>query len=404
MKKHLTALFIAMFALIACLTGTPFTVRVSAATPAAAKKKVTLYTDSPKYMIELKNVKSGAKITYKTSDESVVTVKKGKVTPVGVGKATVTVKIKQKKTYTIKITFTVKESIKEEEPALDAEDYDADVIDKLNRISLFDNELAIKKALEDDDASALNESTKMLYDRVISLAKQLKGKTEYDTVKNIHDYIVLNTQYPSSYSGDGVHSLNYALNKGVCVCDGYSKAFYFLCKANGIEAVIMNGQTTNAAYGEAHAWNKVKINGKWYSLDVTWDDPIGNASDKVKYNYFLIKDSDLKTDHSWDDTGVPDAVSDDLGTIYEMYKDYPKYEKNTDAIKYIKKQISRYVSEKKKGTELVLNVLVRDDYKEFIETLKAILNDCYTNYKCGYNYSGESAGFYGMKYYIKIYY
>ena len=43
--------------------------------------------------------------------------------------------------------------------------------------------------------------------------------------------------------------------------------------------------------GEAHAWNIVKVDGQWYHLDTTWNDPVfsasaGDMSDYVSYKYF----------------------------------------------------------------------------------------------------------------------
>ena len=39
--------------------------------------------------------------------------------------------------------------------------------------------------------------------------------------------------------------------------------------------------------GKDHAWNMVKLKGKWYFVDVTWDDSFGG------YKYFLKGTSDF---------------------------------------------------------------------------------------------------------------
>ena len=48
---------------------------------------------------------------------------------------------------------------------------------------------------------------------------------------------------------------------------------------------LYNGET------ESHAWNYVQLDGKWYAIDVTWDDPIiignGYVSESTKYKHFL---------------------------------------------------------------------------------------------------------------------
>lgn len=36
-----------------------------------------------------------------------------------------------------------------------------------------------------------------------------------------------------------------------------------------------------------HAWNRVKVDGVWYYIDCTWDDPVGGGAEN--YQYFLSK-------------------------------------------------------------------------------------------------------------------
>ena len=56
---------------------------------------------------------------------------------------------------------------------------------------------------------------------------------------------------------------------------------------------------------ENHIWNLVNIDGVWYHLDMTWDDPV--ASDGNQYlihNFFLISKNELynldKVEHNFD--------------------------------------------------------------------------------------------------------
>ena len=416
MKKRLFSVlaFFAVVVLQVLLSGA-FTYNAEAAAkPAVAKKKVTMYTDSGKYTIELKNVKDNAKITYSSSDKSVVTVKKGVVTAVGEGKATVKVKVKQnKKTYKLKITFTVKKASKSDNDSnsgnnngkSDADtDYSADAVKKSTENSLFGNERSINNALDSGNTDKLSKDEKALYDKVKKLAKELKGKKEYDTVKNIHDYLVNNIVYPSSWSGTGVHTLNYALNEGVCVCDGYAKAFYFLCKANGIEAFIVGGTASDDRGSESHAWNKVKIDGKWYTIDVTWDDPRSASGETLTYDYFLVTDKDISRSHTWDDTGLPDAYSEDLGIVYVTYKDTKKIEKQEEATEYFKKQAKEFLDKKERGSKLELDFLVISGNEDYMYSLIDIVQSYYASYRCGYSYNFESAGFYGILCQIKLNY
>lgn len=57
------------------------------------------------------------------------------------------------------------------------------------------------------------------------------------------------------------------------VCEGYSNLFQALCSASDISCEVVTGQTKDTR-GKipriGHAWNVVKVNGKWYPMDVTW--------------------------------------------------------------------------------------------------------------------------------------
>lgn len=115
---------------------------------------------------------------------------------------------------------------------------------------------------------------------------------EYDKVKAIHDYLINFNTYQET--GSRSHDAISALVDGKSVCDGYAKAFKLLCYLNGIDCVRVCG----SAGGGNHAWNKVKVNGAWYNIDVTWDDPVSSRP-VLRYDYFLISDSALSKDHHW---------------------------------------------------------------------------------------------------------
>ncbi len=395
MKKKLISALVAVVMLLTMFPGT-FSVRVNAAAkPASVKKKVTLYTDSPKYKIELKNVEDNAKIIYKSSDKSVITVKKGKVTPKGVGTAKVTVKVKQNdKTYKVKITFTVEEPV--------VEDYSEEAVSKSNLASLYKVERDVYSAILSGKTDDLSKDAKLLYDSVFEIAAELKGKTEYVTVKNIHDYLVLNMAY--TYGGNEVHMLDYALSTGRCVCDGYAKAFFFLCKACGLDTILIDGTAWSSSGSELHAWNKVKIDGKWYSIDVTWDDPVPDEPGTVRYDYFLVTDADLSNDHKWEDEGIPDAVSDDLGIIYQQYKDYEKYDDARSAYDYIYNTLVAFAKEKKRGSSITLKLLVKGAGDSLANSCASLLGNLHDTYGCGYSYEFEGAGFYGLRINITLNY
>ena len=70
----------------------------------------------------------------------------------------------------------------------------------------------------------------------------------------------------------------------------------------GIPCVLVIGKGTNSkGETENHAWNYVSLNGVWYAIDTTWDDPVveggGKSSQRSKYKYFLKGSNTFNKDH-----------------------------------------------------------------------------------------------------------
>ena len=135
---------------------------------------------------------------------------------------------------------------------------------------------------------ALDEEAKRVVASVIK-----NGMNDKDKVRAINDYIVTTAAY--NYDAVTVSSFGYVdsvfsnswspygiLLDKLAVCVGYADAFKLLADYAGLEAVEVLG-TSN---GTGHAWNKVKIDGQWKMIDVTWND----MGDKSGDEYFLITD------------------------------------------------------------------------------------------------------------------
>lgn len=121
---------------------------------------------------------------------------------------------------------------------------------------------------------------------------QVNEKDDYQKIKMIHDYLIDSIEYENDLTQKHVYDIYGALINRRCVCEGYAKAFQYLMNELGIENIIVIGTGTNSKNEtENHAWNYVKLEGQWYAVDVTWDDPIitggGKLTNKSKYEYFL---------------------------------------------------------------------------------------------------------------------
>ncbi|HWI48073.1 MAG TPA: transglutaminase domain-containing protein [Rummeliibacillus sp.] len=146
-----------------------------------------------------------------------------------------------------------------------------------------------------------------------------KKMSDLDKVKAIHDYLVLNVEYDyKNYLNNTVPDDSYqvygALINKKAVCDGYSNSMQLLLKKAGIQSFYVTG----TANGEDHSWNLVKINGKYYYVDTTWDDPVPNKKGVVNYNYFLLTNKELEKDHYWTQSNYSTATSETYNYFHNM--------------------------------------------------------------------------------------
>lgn len=131
---------------------------------------------------------------------------------------------------------------------------------------------------------------------------------DYEKVLRLHDWIIEHTRYDSVSPDDDDNHMAYgALVQGSCVCQGYAEAFLLMAQAAGLEVHYVTGDAVNSAgEQESHAWNAVKVQGEWYMIDLTWDDPLtSDGSDILRYDYFLISADQLAQDHTWDRSAFP---------------------------------------------------------------------------------------------------
>ncbi|HOV40675.1 MAG TPA: transglutaminase domain-containing protein [Oscillospiraceae bacterium] len=152
--------------------------------------------------------------------------------------------------------------------------------------------------------SRMNEQTEEAANRII--AGITPTMTAFDIVKYFHDTIIKNCTYDANVEfGSTAYG---ALVNGRALCQGYSHAMALLCNKVGIENAFVTGYAK-----EDHMWNMVKLNGVWYNIDVTWDDPDKAAyPDLVFYDYFNVTNSDLSARQIYSGyVPLPDAFATD---------------------------------------------------------------------------------------------
>lgn len=128
--------------------------------------------------------------------------------------------------------------------------------------------------------------------KVVSLIDS--SMSEYEKEKAVHDYLAANCTYKNGVDGasDGwqYFSAYGAIVEGEAVCEGYSKAFEVLLSMVGIESHVIRGVGNDIK----HMWNVVKLNNRWYHVDVTWND----TDNKGFYEYFNVSSEYILKNHS----------------------------------------------------------------------------------------------------------
>ena len=228
-----------------------------------------------------------------------------------------------------------KELQKDYQSAIEALIYENPDIFYLNPQNMYINIETITKLMGVKYNVYINKGTKINYlaegfyskedvDRCQKEIEQIKDeivlrigqKSDYEKIKLVHDYLVESIEYDKTVSGEHIYNIYGALISKKCVCEGYAKAFQYLMNEVGIDNTIVIGTGTNSNNEtENHAWNYVKLDGNWYAIDVTWDDPIviggGKLSPESKHRYFLKGNQTISKNHT------PSGQFTEEGQIFE---------------------------------------------------------------------------------------
>ncbi len=126
----------------------------------------------------------------------------------------------------------------------------------------------------------------------------------------LHDELALNGSY--LLSGE----IYEFMVEGKGKCYGYSEVYSYLLAQAGINSEIVESEDM------FHQWNKVEIDGVYYHVDVTWDDPTPDLPGFVHHNYFLLSDEAIQ--------------NDDLNPHYGYATDFPSRDTRYDNMRYHK--------------------------------------------------------------------
>ena len=144
--------------------------------------------------------------------------------------------------------------------------------------------------------SKIKEHRQAMEARVKKLANQVAKLDEKGKELFIHDFIVNNVRY-DKLKKEYSHEIIGALGNGVAVCEGIAKAVKVLCDELNIWCVIaLSEANPDKGIKYRHAWNVIKIGGKYYHLDATFDNTL-SKDDTVRYDYVNLADKQIFRDH-----------------------------------------------------------------------------------------------------------
>lgn len=181
----------------------------------------------------------------------------------------------------------------------------------------------IVRAVKARDMSILTEpKDQAIYKAAVAVIDSVitEDMTDVEKEKAVHDYLCINMDYDipavdDESKADPDADNPYGMLVGhYGICSGYASTFKLFMDCFDIECIIVEGKANGLE--EDHAWNKIHIDGKWYNVDVTWDDPVyydeqGNVvteSWDENYQFFNCLDNVLEaTEHYWNHDLYPES-------------------------------------------------------------------------------------------------
>lgn len=160
----------------------------------------------------------------------------------------------------------------------------------------------------------------MVSDYNAAIAKALEGInpswSDLEKALYLNDYLASNCEYDTTFSKYSAYD---ALVEGKAVCQGYSLAYTELLSYVGIPCKVVGSDSLD------HAWNMVFVNGHYYYVDVTWNDPVGNYCGRSGHKYFLKSEDFFRSQEGGhlaaDDWYIDDdwKISDANDNFYDNY-------------------------------------------------------------------------------------
>jgi hypothetical protein len=135
---------------------------------------------------------------------------------------------------------------------------------------------------------------------VDALAAQLRELPEPRRLKVLHDWVVLSLRY--ALDRGAAQTPEAVLARRTASCEGYAGLVREVGRRAGLEVETVHGLVSvPGGPPRAHAWNAVRLEGRWQLLDTTLDDPTirgdGDERNAYRTDYFLVPPEIAELDH-----------------------------------------------------------------------------------------------------------
>ncbi len=167
--------------------------------------------------------------------------------------------------------------------------------------------------------SRLDIDEKDVYNKLTQCTRTITSGLSSDFEKEtaIHNFITDNFTYGPIVDSvpQSAHSVVGFVKDGQGICEAYANTFYIMCKIANLDVSIITGTANNVN----HMWNLICLDGEYYHVDVTNDDPAPDVPGAERYNYFNLTDDIISKTHSWERSDFPACTSEKYN-YYNMNK------------------------------------------------------------------------------------
>ena len=241
--------------------------------------------------------------------------------------------------------------------------------------------IEVLDALQSGDWSGLTQEERQVAQKAEQVVDQLvrPGMSDLEKEKVLHDYLVNNTDYEINVDGHHTADARGHFLYGRAQCDGYTEAFCLLGRLAGLEVEMISGEVYQDGRWDGHSWNLIRLDGLWYALDVTWDDPVGDER-VLRYSYFNVPMNSFGSVRRWN------AEVEPAGSYAQALDDKFYYQREYGAYAVQNVQQAVNVLTRQIGSGGSGYVYFRQGALD-IEQVGNALGDYYINQGHGYSYS-----------------